>query len=271
MLNSIPLKEKEAFILMKFLDVPNRTTGGRTYGITSVTDFGIPIGQLRYILEEYHPYIDVAKLGVGSAYVTPNLVDKINLYKQYGIKVYCGGTLFEKCFLHGKLKEYKEYLLEMGIEWVEISNGTLDISLEERLKLVNDFKQDFYVVGEVGSKDQLKELSSQNWVNEITSLLDSGCQYAITEGRDSGTAGLFNSNGEVKNSILVELSKAVDVKRIIFEAPTHKQQMFFINMFGPNVNLGNVRVEDVLLLEAERIGLRSETFFMEGEQTPYVF
>lgn len=40
--------------------------------------------------------------------------------------------------------------------------------------------------------------------------------------------------------------------------------MFFINEFGANVNLGNIKLTDVLALEAERCGLRSETFFMEG-------
>lgn len=250
--------------------MPKRTTGNRLFGLTSIADFGIPVGQLRHVLEDYHPYIDVAKLGVGSAYVTPNLLEKINLYKQYGIKVYCGGTLFEKCYYQGKLKEYKKILQKLGIEWIEVSNGTLDIPLEDRLDIVSELKADFNVLGEVGSKDQSHELSARSWVFEMNSLLDEGCRFVITEGRDSGTAGIYNSDGEVKKSILKELSKQVDINKIIFEAPTNKQQMFFINMFGPNVNLGNVRIQDVLLLEAERVGLRSETFFLEKKQTPLI-
>jgi len=254
---------------MNFLDMPRRTTGERLFGLTSIADFGIPVGQLRHVLEDYHSYIDVAKLGVGSAYVTPNLEEKIHLFKQFGIKVYCGGTLFEKCYHQGRLKEYKKFLQKLGLEWIEVSNGTLDIPLDERLDIVNEFKVEFNVLGEVGSKDQTHELSAKSWVYEMNSLLDAGCKYVITEGRDSGTAGIYNPNGEVKKSILKELAKQVNINKIIFEAPTNKQQMFFINTFGPNVNLGNVRIQDVLLLEAERVGLRSETFFM-GLQTPSV-
>ncbi|HHW37847.1 MAG TPA: phosphosulfolactate synthase [Bacillales bacterium] len=253
---------------MNFLDMPKRTIGKRTIGLTSIADFGIPVGQLRCVLEDYHSYIDVAKLGVGSAYVTPNLDEKVKLYKQYGIKVYCGGTLFEKCYDQGKLNEYKKFLQKHKIEWIEVSNGTLDISLERRLDLVEDLKSDFSVLGEVGSKDQTQELSSRSWVLELNSLLEAGCKYVITEGRDSGTAGIYNPNGEVKKSILKELTKQVDSNRVIFEAPTSKQQMFFINTFGPNVNLGNVKIQDALVLEAERVGLRSETFFMKPVSNP---
>ncbi|WP_458413630.1 phosphosulfolactate synthase [Schinkia sp. CFF1] len=250
---------------MNFLDLPKRTTGNRMYGLTSIADFGIPVGQLRHILEDYHSFIDVAKLGVGSAYVTLNLQEKINLYKEYKVKVYCGGTLFEKCYYQGKQNEYKKFMQNLGIEWVEVSNGTLDIPLDERIEIVSEMKADFHVVGEVGSKDQNYELSAKNWVFEMKSLLDAGCEYVITEGRDSGTAGIYNPDGEVKKSILKELSKQVEINKIIFEAPTNKQQMFFINTFGPNVNLGNVKPQDVLLLEAERVGLRSETLFMPTE------
>lgn len=247
---------------MNFLDLPKRTGRKRTFGITSVADFGIPVGELKNLLEDYHFYIDVAKLGVGTAYVTPNIEEKVRLYKHYGVKVYFGGTLFEKCYLQGKIIEYMQYLKKLGIEWIEVSNGTLDIPLSKRVRIVNQLKNEFNVLGEVGSKDQTKDLPLQDWVEEMTSLIDAGCQYVITEGRDSGTAGIYNNNGEVKKSIVTELSKTVDINKIIFEAPTPKQQMFFINTFGANVNLGNIKVHDSLLLEAERVGLRSETFFM---------
>ncbi|MEI2400907.1 phosphosulfolactate synthase, partial [Paenibacillus phytohabitans] len=83
---------------MNFLNVPLRTKGERNYGITSIADFGTPIGLLKSYLSDYHAYIDIAKIGIGSAYVTPNLQEKINLYKKYKIIPYCGGTLFEKSF-----------------------------------------------------------------------------------------------------------------------------------------------------------------------------
>lgn len=251
---------------MEFLKLPERTSGIRTYGLTSIADFGTPMGELRNILEDYHQLIDIAKLGIGSAYVTPNIQKKINLYKEYDIKPYCGGTLFEKSYYQKKIPEYLSYIRTLGIEWVEVSNGTLDIPLKERLHLISKLKNDFHIIAEVGSKDSFKEMSISEWKEEIQLLLAAGCEYVITEGRDSGTSGIYEKNGAIKSDLIAELVNGLDYNKIIFEAPTPKQQMYFIKELGANVNLGNVKLQDVLVLEAQRCGLRSETFFMEEHE-----
>src|SRR3954453_13554187 len=175
---------------MDFLTLPERTSGNRTFGLTSVIDFGTPIGELKNILADYSDFIDIAKIGIGSAYVTPNLREKVNLYKEHQIKPYCGGTLFEKCYYQNKIPEYLAYLNSVGIEWLEISNGTLDIPLQERLDLISQIKNDFHVIAEVGSKDSSIEMSITDWKKEMEQLLNAGCEYVITEGRDSGTSGI---------------------------------------------------------------------------------
>lgn len=251
---------------MKFLDLPERTSGKRAFGITSIVDFGIPLRELENILSDYWHIIDIAKLGIGSAYVTPNVKKKIDLYKKYDIHPYCGGTLFEKAYYQNKLAEYTDYLEELGIEWIEISNGTIDIPLNERLNLVNQLKTDFNVIAEVGSKDANKHMSTSDWVDEVRSLLEAGCQYVITEGRDSGTSGIYDKSGLIKSDLVNELLKEIDCNKVIFEAPLPKHQMYFINEIGPNVNLGNVKLSDVLILEAQRCGLRCETFFLEANE-----
>ncbi|HEY4553291.1 MAG TPA: phosphosulfolactate synthase [Bacillaceae bacterium] len=251
---------------MDFLELPKRTAGKRTYGVTSVVDFGTPIGELEHILRDYSRYIDIAKIGIGSAYVTPNLQEKVDLYKKYSIKPYCGGTLFEKCHHQQKVPEYTAFLKRFGIDRIEISNGTLDIPLDERLKLVQELKKDFHVIAEVGSKDGSREMSVSEWENEIRLLLEAGCEYVITEGRDSGTAGIYEKSGSVRAGLIEELLEDLDSKHIIFEAPTPKHQMYFINAVGPNVNLGNVKLQDVLILEAQRQSLRCETFYMEADR-----
>ncbi|MCM3585950.1 phosphosulfolactate synthase [Mesobacillus maritimus] len=254
---------------MDFLKLPKRTTGNRTYGLTSIADFGTPIGRLTNILEDYSHIIDIAKMGIGSAYITPNIKRKVDLYKEYQIKPYCGGTLFEKCFYQKKIPEYFTYLKTLGIEWIEVSNGTLDIPLKERLNIIQQAKEEFFVIAEVGSKDATLDMSINEWREEIQILLEAGCEYVITEGRDSGTAGIYESNGRVKSDLIEELVRGIDYKKIIFEAPTAKHQMFFINQIGPNVNLGNVNIDDVLVLEAQRNGLRSETFYLEDKDAHY--
>ncbi|HCX48207.1 MAG TPA: phosphosulfolactate synthase [Bacillus sp. (in: Bacteria)] len=251
---------------MDFLRLPKRTTGSRSYGLTSIVDFGTPVGELKHILGDYHQFIDIAKIGIGSAYIAPNLKEKIKLYQEYGIRPYFGGTLFEKCYLQNKLSEYLSWLAELGIEWVEVSNGTFDIPLEERLEIVSEFKRDFWVIAEVGSKDSECDMPVTEWKQEIDYFLNAGCQYVITEGRDSGTAGIYDQNGRIKSNLVKNLLEELDDKKIIFEAPTHKHQMYFINEIGPNVNLGNVKLADVLILEAQRQGLRSETFYLEEQE-----
>jgi phosphosulfolactate synthase len=251
---------------LEFLELPHRTTGNRTYGLTSIIDLGTPIGVLKSILNDYHTLIDIAKIGVGSAYVTPNIQTKVDLYKEFQIKTYFGGTLFEKCYMQNKISQYLESLNELGIEWIEISNGTLDIPLEDRLTMISQIKTDFHVISEVGSKDSCNEMSISEWANEIQLLLEAGSEYVITEGRDSGTSGIYENNGEIKSNLIRELVKDIDTKKVIFEAPTPKHQMYFINEIGTNVNLGNVKLTDVLLLEAQRCGLRSDTFFLEDQE-----
>lgn len=248
---------------MEFLALPKRTKKERNFGITSIVDFGTPIGELKHILSDYHEYIDIAKIGIGSAYVSPNIKRKIELYKAFNIKPYCGGTLFEKCFYQRKVREYINYLQKLQIEWIEISNGTLEIPLENRLAIIKELKDDFHVIAEVGSKDSTNIMSFERWQEEINQLLDAGCEYVITEGRDSATAGIYEKNGEIKKDLIKQMLKNIDEQKIIFEAPTPKSQMFFINEVGANVNLGNVKLQDVLVLEAQRQGLRSETFYLE--------
>ncbi|WML31657.1 phosphosulfolactate synthase [Neobacillus sp. OS1-32] len=248
---------------MDFLTLPNRTSGKRAHGLTSIIDLGTPIGELFNYLSDYSHLIDLAKIGVGSAYVTPNIKKKVELYQEFDVKPYCGGTLFEKCYHQNKLAEYKAFLHQLGIEWIEISNGTLDIPLMERIEIISNLIDEFHVIAEVGSKDANHIMPASKWKEEIKRLLAAGCEYVITEGRDSGTSGIYENDGHVKSELIAELCNEIDSSKIIFEAPTAKQQMYFIKEIGPNVNLGNVKLHDVLVLEAQRCGLRSETFYLE--------
>lgn len=251
---------------MEFLELPKRTAGNRTYGLTSIIDLGTPLEELKSILHDYAPLIDIAKLGFGSAYVTPNLKKKVDLYKQHDIHPYFAGTLFEKCYYQNKIPEYLASLRDFGIDYIEVSNGTLNIPLQERLDLISRIKKDFRVIAEVGSKDSSQEMAVSQWKDEMKQLLEAGCQYVITEGRDSGTAGIYEKNGNIKCNLISELIQDIDSKKIIFEAPTPKHQMYFIKEIGANVNLGNVKINDVLVLEAQRRGLRSETFYLEDSE-----
>ena len=242
------------------LTLPQRTSKPRTVGLTAIHDVHLTSGQCKNMLKDYNSFLDVAKFGVGTAYVAPNLDEKIRLYKDSQVEPYFGGSLFEKFYMQNKLEEYLEFLEEHNIKTLEVSTGTVDISIEDRVALVSRLSKNYNVLTEVGSKDAETIMSPTTWVTEINSLLEAGANYVITEGRNSGTAGIYRPSGEMRKGLVEEIATNCDTNKVIFEAPTPSSQMFFINRLGANVNLGNVAPKDLLLLETQRQGLRSETF-----------
>lgn len=242
------------------LILPDRTAKPRKQGITSIHDVSLTIREMGSILDDYGDYLDIAKFGVGTAYLTPKLEEKIALYKQYNVKPYFGGTLFEMFFSQNKLDEYLKYLQKLSINVIEVSVGTISIPLETRKSLIRELTGDFEVFAEVGSKDTDKIMPPSEWLEEIDGLMNAGAQYVITEGRDSATSGVFRPSREIRTGLIDDILHYCDVSRLIFEAPTSSSQMYFINLVGPNVNLGNIRPADLLLLETQRVGLRYETF-----------
>jgi phosphosulfolactate synthase len=251
--------------LHRTLDLPARTKKPRQHGLTAIHEVGCPVGELRHILSDFHELLDIAKLGVGAAYITPKLEEKVALYREFQVECYFGGTLFEKFYYQSKIDDYVSYLKDLGVNWVEISTGTVDISLSDRARLIERFNKDFHVVSEVGSKDEQTVMPPSEWMREIQTLLDAGARYVITEGRNSGTAGVYRASGEIRTGLVADIISHLDVNRIIFEAPKPEHQMYFIKQVGTNVNLGNVPPRDLLLLEAQRCGLRYETFFVGDE------
>jgi len=248
--------------LAEKLTLPERSRKPRTFGITSIHDVSLSVGELRLLLDDFEGYLDLAKLGVGSAAVTPRLVEKLQLYRAAQVGVYFGGTLFEKFYSQGKIDDYCGALLELGVDIIEVSTGTVAIPLAERVELVQQLSHRFTVLAEVGSKDREAVMPPSQWIEEIGSLLDAGARYVITEGRDSATAGIFRPSGEIRTGLVHDILAHTPPERLILEAPTAASQLYFINLVGPNVNLGNVAPRDLLLLESQRVGLRSETFYV---------
>lgn len=247
---------------MNQLPLPQRPLKPRHYGLTSVHDIGISIGELRHILNDYHDFIDVAKLGIGTAYIMPRLQEKIALYQEFGVEVHFGGTLFEKFYYHASVEHYQNYMQTMGIKWCEVSTGTLNIPLKERIAIVEKLSRNFIVLAEVGAKNDLHTMPVSVWLKEIKALLNAGCQYIVTEGRSTGTAGIYHANGDIRSDLIMDILNEVSPQKIIFEAPNPKMQAFFTNLVGANANLGNISPRDLLFVEAQRNGLWSETFYM---------
>ena len=126
-------------------------------------------------------------------------------------------------------------------------------------RLIERLAADFTVFSEVGSKDAAKIMAPYRWVEQIETELAAGAWKVIAEARETGTAGIYRADGEVRMGLIDEIAHEVDPRRMVFEAPQKEQQVWFIERFGAEVNLGNICPADVLSLETLRLGLRSDT------------
>jgi phosphosulfolactate synthase len=226
-------------------------------GLTHVLDKGLGPRGWEDVLEVAGEHISIVKLGWGTAYVTNNLERKLEVLKDKPVVI--GGTFFEVVYARHKLDEYKRWLNELGIDHVEISDGTVDIPRERKLELIADFARDFTVLSEVGSKDSSIEYTADEWTQWLREELEAGAWKVITEAREGGTAGIFDASGGMRTELIGEIANAVGIENVVFEAPSKSAQVWFIKQFGPSVNLGNIPPEEVIPLETLRLGLRGDT------------
>jgi phosphosulfolactate synthase len=242
-----------------FLELPPRSAKPRQTGLTNVLDRGMSVAQVDGLVEVAGDSVDFVKLGWGTAIATGNLTEKLERLRSHGIPVVLGGTLTEIAVIQDKVSELVEFLKRHEITHVEVSDGTIEIEREAKLELIRRFCADFTVFSEVGSKDAAKIMAPYRWVEQIRDELEAGAWKVIAEARESGTAGIFRADGEVRMGLIDEIVHEVDQGRLLFEAPQKDQQVWFLRRFGPEVNLGNIAPEDVLSLETLRLGLRSDT------------
>lgn len=247
---------------MSFLDLPVRASKPRKQGLTVLIDNGYPLTYFRDVLESLHPYIDLVKLGWGSSLITPKLDEKLACLRDVGIDYFFGGSLYEKAVLQGKLDAYVDFCKEKGCRWMECSNGTIELSNSEKAAHIEQLCNEFQILSEVGYKDVERSLnlSPRKWVEFVQEDLRAGAKWVITEARESGKSGICRENGELRLGLIEEIIESgVRPEQLIFEAPTKKLQVFFVQKFGSDVNLANISFQDVTSLESLRLGLRADT------------
>jgi phosphosulfolactate synthase len=224
-----------------------------------VIDRGLSVAEVDNLLEVAGSCVDVVKLGWGTALVTANLRPKLERYAAHGVPVVLGGTLTELAIRQGKVEGLVAWLSELGLRHVEVSDGTIAIEPQVKRELIERLSRDFTVLAEVGSKDVDFIMAPYVWVEQIQGDLEAGAWKVIAEARESGTAGIYRADGEVRTGLIDEIAHAVDTERLIFEAPLRQQQVWLLKRFGTECNLGNIAPDDVLSLETLRLGLRSDT------------
>jgi phosphosulfolactate synthase len=241
-------------------DIPERTTKPRQKGLTMVMDKGLSLRQVEDFIEVAGVHTDIVKLGWATSYVTPSLKEKLALYRSAGIPVYFGGTLFEAFTIRGQFEDYRRVLDEFGMEYAEVSDGSMDIDHEEKCAYISKLSEQVTVISEVGSKDAAKIFAPYKWIQLMKAEIEAGSWKVIAEAREGGNVGIYRGTGEVREGLVDEILTQIPDERIIWEAPQKEQQVWFIKLIGTNVNLGNIAPAEVIPLETIRLGLRGDTF-----------
>jgi phosphosulfolactate synthase len=242
--------------------IPERQTKPRSSGITMVMDKGLSIEEAKNFMSVSHPHVDVVKLGFGTSFVTPHLREKIEVYQSYGIPVYFGGTLFEAFVIRNQFDDYIAVCQDYGITWMEVSDGSIIIPHAEKCGYIEKLTKYGVVLSEVGSKDAAHIIPPYKWIELMHAELAAGSSYVIAEAREAGNVGIYRGSGEVREGLVQEILTQIPGEKIIWEAPQKAQQLYFLELLGCNVNLGNIAPSEVIPLEAMRIGLRGDTFHL---------
>jgi phosphosulfolactate synthase len=241
--------------------IPERPAKPRNKGLTMMMDKGISIRQAEDFLSASGHLTDIIKLGFGTSFVTPNLEQKIKLYKDAGMKVYLGGTLFEAFIVRNMFDDYQKLLAKLKLECAEVSDGSIVMPHDKKCEYINKLAKNHTVLSEVGSKEAGIIIHPAMWVSMMNKELQAGSWKVIAEARESGNVGIYRPNGTAHTLLINKILAKVDKDSILWEAPIKTQQVWFLKLLGADVNLGNISYDDVIPLETLRLGLRGDTFF----------
>lgn len=241
--------------------IPTRELKPRNAGQTMVIDKGLTCVEAQGLVEDQGDLIDYMKIGFGTALITKNIKKKLDIYKAAGVTPYFGGTLFELFIVRNQFNEYQKFLDSYGISVSEVSDGSMDMDHDAKLGYIRELSKNFTVISEVGSKDANVVITPEEWITQMKSELDAGSVKVITEARESGTIGIFNKDGSPNKTLIDTIINNIDITKVMWEAPLKAQQALFIKLLGYNVNLGNIATNEVIALEALRLGLRGDTFY----------
>lgn len=226
-----------------------------------VMDKGLGLKQAELFIDSCADYVDLVKLGFGTSVITPNVAEKIKLYKEAGFRVYLGGTLFEAFVMRNKFDDYVKFIDKLKIDHVEVSDGSIVMDHGKKCEYINKLAKDYTVLSEVGSKEEGIIIHPNKWTSMMLKELEAGSWKVIAEARESGNVGIYHRNGSPHTMLMNKIIAKVKQENILWEAPQKSQQVWFIKQFGANVNLGNISFEEVIPLETLRLGLRGDTFF----------
>lgn len=247
------------------LGIPSLPDKPRSRGLTSIIDKGLGPAGAADILATMGPWIDVAKLGWGTARLQRRevLAEKIGEYHDHDVEVCTGGTFLEIAYSQGRVVELLDEARRIGIGLVEVSNGVHPMTRDEKSSLIRQVRASgLKAWSEVGRKSAEEDarIGLADRLESIETDLEAGAEKVVLEARESGTIGIYDREGKPASELLHRIVERVGTDCLVFEAPRKSQQVWMIRNFGPEVNLGNVTADEALSVATLRTGLRGDTF-----------
>ena len=192
---------------------------------------------------------------------------KVRAARKLNVPVCTGGGPFEIAVAFGKLPEFLDLCADVGATHIEGGSGFTDMKMKPRevVRLASERKLGVHF--EVGEKHGGTFTSDvvEGLLNLGKEWLDAGAQRIVVEGRESAQdVGLFDKNGQLQPKFAERFVQAFGMDRAVFEAPNKPSQFALLNHFGPEVQLSNIRIEELLRVEIYRRGLHSDAFGREN-------
>ena len=188
---------------------------------------------------------------------------KVDAANRLNIPTCAGGGPFEVAVAFGKLHEYLELCADIGLTRIEAGEGFTDLGMKpkEVISMASGFGLD--VQFEVGKKHEgtfTKDIVGE-LIDQGKAWLDVGAKQIVVEARESAQdVGLFGDKGQFDEIAADRFAEAFGIRVAVFEAPNKPSQFALLNHFGPEVQLSNVRIEELLRVEIYRRGLHSDAF-----------
>jgi phosphosulfolactate synthase len=256
-------------LMHDILEVPQRSEKPRKKGITMIVDRAY-IGATSELVRCYKDFIDCVKSTAQCLWVDEEIIrENLRIYRSLGIDCQIGGVPYEIAVLQGKQNEYIKRSRELGTNIIEVESHAAGLSLQQMKAEVTRLKeQGFKVVSEVGAKwaDRDDTRSSKNTiyvdkvVEKMLQFLEVGADHIYWEGMVVRALLGNRLENEAGQEQLFKVVEAVGQDHIVFEMwsargnPNSPLWAWLVHHFGPDVNLANIRLDDISLLESVRRG-----------------
>lgn len=200
-----------------------------------------------------------------------HLIERINFYHENNVLVSTGSTLTEYAIRENVFEKYIINSKKIGFDIIEISENNIHLKIEEKKKVLKIIEANNLIHHwKIGKKDPRRQLTHEETLKQMNEALEISNEKIILEANLGYNVGIFDERGNIKWNLLSAITSKVPPNNIIFETPLEVQQAVLIAEFGQRVNLGEIRLENVVSIESLRRGFLSKASFSitPGKKVP---